>query len=109
MSSDNKSGSEGFSKVVRSSFWIYITSFLNNTFGFMFWLLTSFVAGPSVVGIFSAILSLSNLFAGFLNLGVPIGLVRWLGNSIGSGKIDDARKFFWSASLFLTAVFYLFH
>ena len=101
MSFDDKSWSDGFSKVVRSSFWIYATNFLNNAFGFIFWLLISFIAGPSIVGIISAISSLANFFAGILNLGVPVGLIRWLGHSIGSGKTDEAQKFFWSGLLFL--------
>ncbi len=101
MSSDGKSGSVGFSKVVRSSFWIYATSFVNNAFGFIFWLSISFIVGPSIVGILSAISSLANLFAYVLSLGIPVGLTRWLGHSIGSGKTVEAKKFFWSGSLFL--------
>lgn len=105
MSGKGGNGGESFSKVVQSSFWIYATSFLNSFCGFVFWLLISFFAGPTVVGIVSAIFSLSTLISGILNLGVPVGLIRWLGDSIGKGSIEDAKRFFWSSMFLLLFLF----
>lgn len=93
-------------KVVRGGVWLYATSVTNNAFGFVYWLLISKIAGPSVLGTTSAIVGAASLVTGLLSLGVPVGLQRYVGRTIGRRDPEEARKYFWSSTI-LSATLYL--
>lgn len=69
----------GLSKVVKSSFWLYVANVANGVFGFVFWLAVSNVAGPKVVGVVGAVVGLSSSLLAVLSLGIPLGLIHRLG------------------------------
>ena len=89
------------SSVVKGGFWLYLVSLTNNISGFVFWLIISVIAGPTVIGYVSAVVSLAGLFTGLLSFGVNRGLIRWVGECAGKGDLEGVRAYFWSSFLFL--------
>ena len=95
-----------FISVVRSSLWIYLASLTNSIFGFLFWLIVSAISGPSVIGYVSATSSMALLISSVLNLGVPRGMVKWIGE-YSERDPENARKYFWTSLIFLFLIYLL--
>ncbi len=66
----------------------------------------SALAGSEVLGFTSATIGLASLINGLLNLGINIGLTRFLGRCIGLRDRECLLKYLWSTTLF-TAIIYV--
>ncbi len=89
----------GLEKVFSSSLWVYLANMANAVTGFVYWLLISKIADPSVVGLVSATIGLAGVLSSLLNLGMSTGLIRLLGEYV-KRDLDRSRKYFWSVFLF---------
>ena len=58
---------------------------------YVFWLIFSKVASAELIGTYSAVVSLSTIFVGFITIGVPSGVQRFLGKSFTEHKLEDSR------------------
>ena len=104
MSRDSR-GVEEKSRIIRGGFWFYLSNVVVSVMGFIYWMAISIIAGPSVLGYTSAIVSLSFLLNGIAGLGVNYGLQRFLGLSYGSKNIVALKKYFWS-TFYVSMVIY---
>ncbi len=104
MTGDNTSVQEK-SRIIRGGFWFYLSNVVVSVMGFIYWMIISVIAGPSVLGYTSAIVSLSFLLNGIASLGVNYGLQRFLGLSYGSKNIVALKKYFWS-TFYVSIVIY---
>ncbi len=95
-----------FTSVVRSSLWIYLSSLSNSIFGFLFWLIISVISGPSVIGYVSATSSMALLIASILSLGLPRGMVKWVGEYSDKNP-ERAKIYFWTSLSFLFLMYLL--
>ncbi len=82
-------------KLVRSGFWLYLSSLTITLSGFVYWLVISRIAGPKILGLTTAVIGLASLFNGIISFGIGIALQRFVGEC--RGKHDDLceTKFFW--------------
>ncbi|RLG05325.1 MAG: hypothetical protein DRN68_08820 [Thaumarchaeota archaeon] len=92
-------------KIVKSSVWLYGSNLVNNLFGFAYWFIISAIGGPEILGVTSSIIGLAGLVSGFLSFGIGIGLVRFVGKSIGDRDEASVSAYFWSALLFFLLVY----
>ncbi len=97
------SSDKGFSVsgIARGGLWLYLGSITNNLVGFTYWLIISGIAGASALGLTSTVVSLGGLISGALSLGIPSGLQRFLGLSIGRGDSEGFSRYFWSSAAFM--------
>ncbi len=72
-------------------------------FGYIFWLIMSKITTPQVIGVSSTVVSLGAIFATVANIGIPIGVQRFLGKSFSERKLSDAKVYV-KTSLLLTAI-----
>ncbi len=91
--------STGLERVFSSGLWVYLSNIVNTVTGFVYWLLISKIADPSVVGLVSATIGLAGVISSLLNLGMSTGLIRLLGEYIKKDKYKS-RKYFWTVFLF---------
>ncbi len=89
----------GLEKVFSSGLWVYLANIVNAVTGFVYWLLISKIANPSVVGLVSATIGLAGVLSSLLNLGMSTGLIRLLGEYIKKDS-RKSRKYFWTVFLF---------
>ncbi len=89
----------GLEEVFSSGLWVYLANIVNTITGFVYWLLISKIAGPSVVGLVSATIGLAGVISSLLNLGMSTGLIRLLGEYIRT-NISRSRIYFWTVFLF---------
>ncbi len=91
--------------VVRGGFWLYGSTLINNFMGFIYWMIISAIGGSEVLGITSAVIGFASIISGFLNLGVPIGVQRFLGRSIGMNDREGLIKYFYTTLSFMLFVY----
>ncbi len=89
-------------KILRGGLWLYLSSVVNNFFGFIFWLTISAIAGPNVLGVVSAVIGLSSMVMNLTSLGIPIGMQRFLGMYVSRRELF--AEFFWSSTLLLLSI-----
>lgn len=88
------------SGIVRGGFWLYFSSIVDNFAGFIYWMVVSALAGPTAIGIASAISSLSGLILSFLGFGVGTGVMRFFGICLGSDDREGLKTYFWTSYIF---------
>ncbi len=98
-------GVEEKSRIIRGGFWFYLSNVVVSVMGFIYWMAISIIAGPSILGYTSAIVSLSFLINGVASFGVNYGLQRFLGLSYGSGDVVALKKYFWSTFYVSLAIY----
>ncbi len=84
-----------------------MSSIVSNLQGFFYWLIISKVAGPSILGLTTAVVGLGSLIAGFLSLGMAIGIQKHLGKCFGLNDFDGALKYYWSTFTFTVMIYTL--
>ena len=89
-------------RVFRKGVWLSVSSFLNNLFGFVYWFVVSAVAGRGVLGYASTAVGLSSMISGLSNLGVGVGVQKFVGDSFKRRDRVRAVSGFWSSFLFLS-------
>ncbi len=90
--------------IVRGGFWLYFSSIADNFLGFIYWMLVSALAGPTAIGISSAISSLSGLVLSLLGLGIGTGILRFFGMFLESDEEGRLKTYFWTALVFCSLV-----
>lgn len=90
----------GLGGVVRGGLWLYVGGLLSSLLAYVYWLLASRIVGPSVVGSAAAVVAFSSLIVGLLGLGLPTGLMRFIGLSLGRGDFRLALSYSASTLLF---------
>ena len=89
--------------IIRSGFWLYGVSILNNLFGFVYWFAISHIGGAQLLGLTSATVSLASMVSSILSLGIPTGLMRFLG--IERGRREGLARYLWSSAIFLSSIY----
>lgn len=67
----------------KNAYYLILSAAITSVFGFVFWIIAAKLYEPAAVGMTSALISVSNLLALFSELGLAIGLIRFLP---GAGK-----------------------
>jgi len=93
-----------FSRVLRGSFWLTVGTLVANLFGFVYWLLVSPVVSPNAVGRAAVIIAVESLLLSTLSLGIPNGVIRFLGRDHGKGDTIALGKHFYSNLLLMIVV-----
>lgn len=88
-------------RVVRGAVWLSIGVIFSNFFGFIYWLIVSRIVDVDVVGRVAAILGIEALIIGFINLGVPISVQRFIGASYSGRDYDKLSQYYYSNTMFL--------
>ncbi|MEM0506309.1 MAG: oligosaccharide flippase family protein [Thermosphaera sp.] len=91
-------------RVIRGGFWLTLGLLLSNFFGFVYWLVVSALVPPEVVGRVAAILGVEGLTLAMLNLGIPVGIQRFLGKHYGAGDLQSLSRYHCTALVFLMLV-----
>ena len=91
--------------IIKSSFWLYGVSILNNLFGFVYWFAISRIGGAQLLGLTSATVGLASTISSILSLGMPTGLMRFLG--IERGRREGLARYLWSSAIFLSTIYLL--
>jgi O-antigen/teichoic acid export membrane protein len=90
--------------VARGGLFILIGAIISAVLGFAYWLLMSSYGGSEVVGIATTVFNLSVLVSGAANLGVPVGVQRFLGREFSRGNNTRLNTYFWSSLTFCLAL-----
>ena len=91
--------------IVRGGLWLYLSSVVNNVGGLFYWLVILAIGGSAVLGYTSATIGLAALVAGLASLGVPLGLQRFIGKSLGENDKAKVREYFWTSLTFMLTVY----
>lgn len=83
-----------FGGVVRGGFWLFVGQFIISVFGFLFWLVVSWLGGADVVGLVSGVFSLASLVSSLGVLGLNASVQRFVGRCRGLG--EDWGVYVWS-------------
>ena len=92
-------------KLVRSGFWLYLSSLTNTLSGFIYWLLISRLAGPKILGLTTATIGLAALVTGMISFGITIALQRFVGECRGMNDYQCESEYFWGAFLVSIVVY----
>ena len=92
-------------KLVRSGFWLYLSSLTNTLSGFIYWLLISRLAGPKILGLTTATIGLAALVTGVVSFGITIALQRFVGECRGRNDYQCESEYFWGALLMSILVY----
>jgi O-antigen/teichoic acid export membrane protein len=81
--------------------YIYIETIIGLLSGYVLWFILSRIATPEAIGISSAIISFSAIFAGIATIGVPYGISHFLGKSLSHQQLE--KKIFVNTSILIVA------
>jgi O-antigen/teichoic acid export membrane protein len=88
--------------VAKGALFIYIETLVSMGSGYIFWFIMSKITSPEIIGISSAIISLTTIFSTIASIGIPMGVQRFLGKSFRDNDLDVTKKFV-KASFILTS------
>jgi O-antigen/teichoic acid export membrane protein len=83
----------GKQMVGKGAAYIYLETIAMMISGYGFWIIMSKISTTDIIGISSAVVSLSAIFTVVGGLGVSNGIQRFLGKAFSEEKIDDAKVF----------------
>ena len=78
--------------VGRGAAYIYIETIASLISGYIFWIIVSKITTSEIIGISSALISFAGIVSVIANIGVPAGVLRFLGRSFSEKKLDEAKK-----------------
>ncbi|MEM2260903.1 MAG: oligosaccharide flippase family protein [Ignisphaera sp.] len=81
--------------------WLSIGVVFSNFFGFIYWLVMSKFVEVDVVGRAAAILSVEALITAFINLGIPIGVQRFMGAMYSRRDYEKLSQYYYSPMILL--------
>jgi O-antigen/teichoic acid export membrane protein len=90
-------------KIGRGAAYIYIETIASLISGYAFWIVMSKISPTDIIGISSAVVSLAGIFTVVSTIGVPSGILRFLGKSFGEQNMDAVIVFF-KASLLMVCL-----
>jgi O-antigen/teichoic acid export membrane protein len=79
--------------VGKGAAYIYLETIAMMISGYGFWIIMSKISTTDIIGISSAVVSLSAIFTVVGGIGVSNGIQRFLGKAFSEEKIDDAKVF----------------
>src|SRR5690606_29261998 len=88
--------------VVQGAMYLYMESLLSLVSGYVFWIVVSRVVTPEVIGISSAVISLSTIFATIATIGIPNGVQRFLGKEFSERKMQNAKRYVGTSFLWIS-------
>ena len=95
------------SHIVRGGVWLYLSNIVGNVSGLLYWLVILAVGGSAILGYTSATIGLSTLVAGIASLGIPLGLQRFIGKSLGENNVAKVREYFWTSLTFMLTIYFI--
>lgn len=87
----------------RGAGYLYIETLTAMFSGYVFWYFLSKFTTPEVIGTSAAVISLSTIFTTVAGIGVPGGVLRFLGKSFADKKIADVQIYL-KSSLVIVAI-----
>ena len=90
--------------VARGALWLSLGVILSSFFGFIYWVIVSKLVDVDIVGRAATIIGMEALIVGFLNLGIPVGVQRFMGASYGLKDYRKLSEYFYSNTLFMLTV-----
>jgi len=91
-------------KVVRGGLWLFIDSILIYSIGYIYWLIISRIGGASIVGYASTTTSLATIIQTIALLGIPAGIQRFIGKTLGEKSYSELKSYFASSITFATII-----
>jgi O-antigen/teichoic acid export membrane protein len=93
----------GFKKygIGQGAAYIYIETIIGLLSGYVLWFILSRITTPEAIGVSSAIISFSAIFAGIATIGVPYGISHFLGKSLSNQQLE--KKVFINTSILIVA------
>jgi O-antigen/teichoic acid export membrane protein len=93
----------GFKKygIGQGAAYIYIETIIGLLSGYVLWFILSRIATPEAIGVSSAIISFSAIFAGIATIGVPYGISHFLGKSLSNQHLE--KRVFINTSILIVA------
>jgi O-antigen/teichoic acid export membrane protein len=88
--------------VGKGALYLYIQLVSSIISGFIFFIILARITTTEIIGIFSLLLALSEIFGNVAILGLPEGIQRFLGKSFLQNKLSDARLFVKLSLIFLS-------
>jgi len=88
-------------RVTRGALWLSLGVILSSFFGFIYWIIVSKLVDVDIVGRAATIIGMEALIVGFLNLGIPVGVQRFMGASYGLKDYRKLSEYFYSNTLFM--------
>jgi len=70
-------------RVTRGALWLTLGIILSSFFGFIYWIIVSRLVDADIIGRAATIIGIEALITGFINLGIPLGVQKFLGASYG--------------------------
>ena len=101
-------------EVGKGVMYLYIQLISSMISGYIFYILLARIASPEVIGTFSLLVSISEIFANIAIIGIPDGVQRFFGKSFLQGKLADAKLLvkvslvFLSASILVSSIVIIF-
>jgi len=93
-------------RVIRGSFWLYVSGISSNLLGYVYWLMASWFVPPSTIGESSAIVGVVSLISGLVSLGVSSGATRLFGKALAQPDSRRQLSSWFSSSLAVPLALY---
>ncbi|MCX8171431.1 MAG: oligosaccharide flippase family protein, partial [Candidatus Bathyarchaeota archaeon] len=91
-------------RVVKGAVWLSIGIIFSNFFGFIYWLIISKIVDVNVIGKVAIILGIEALVIGFINLGIPMGIQRFIGAFYNMKDYEKLSQYYCSTIVLLFAL-----
>jgi len=88
-------------RVTRGALWLTLGIILSSFFGFIYWIIVSRLVDADIIGRAATIIGIEALITGFINLGIPLGVQKFLGASYGLKNYYKLSEYFYSNILFM--------
>jgi O-antigen/teichoic acid export membrane protein len=89
-------------EVGKGAIYVYIQLISSMVSGYIFFIILARITTTEIIGIFSLVLALSEIFGNIAILGLPDGMQRFLGKSFLQKNLSDARIFVKLSLVFLS-------
>jgi O-antigen/teichoic acid export membrane protein len=91
-------------RVIRGSFWLYVSGLTSNFLGYVYWLLASKFIPTSTVGDSAAVVAAVSLITSIFGLGLSSGATRLFGQAWGHNDRTSLDRFFFSNTVVNLAI-----
>jgi O-antigen/teichoic acid export membrane protein len=89
-------------EVGKGAIYVYIQLISSMVSGYIFFIILARITTTEIIGIFSLVLALSEIFGNIAIMGLPDGMQRFLGKSFLQNNLSDARIFVKLSLVFLS-------
>ncbi|MDD1775863.1 MAG: oligosaccharide flippase family protein [Candidatus Methanomethylicus sp.] len=81
-------------KVIRGSFWLYLSGIASNFIAYIYWLLASRFVEPTAIGDAATIIGAVSIIVGFFGFGISSGATRMFGRANGQNDRTSLSSYF---------------